>query len=326
MIRQIIVILSLFLVFGACKQPTEESVAPSVPVEQSQPNTGVSLVVLGTIQDAGSPHIGCKRACCANLFDHPDPTRQVVSLGVIDWDHQQTYLFEATPDISRQLKKLTQMASFNQAEMPNGIFLTHAHIGHYTGLQYLGKEATNADQVPVFAMDRMSTYLETNGPWSQLVAQQNIQLQPLIADQPVQLNDQLAVTPLQVPHRDEYSETVGYRIDGPQHKVLFIPDIDKWEKWERSIITQIAEVDFAFIDATFYHGQEINMRDISQIPHPFIIESMELFKDLPEPEKQKIRFIHFNHTNPVLNPESTPYATMKSKGFSMAQYGQIYPL
>ena len=32
-----------------------------------------------------------------------------------------------------------------------------------------------------------------------------------------------SVTPIQVPHRDEYSETAGYIIKGKNKKALFIP-------------------------------------------------------------------------------------------------------
>eukprot|EP00957_Ditylum_brightwellii_P156501 11911053-Ditylum_brightwellii.AAC.1 len=62
---------------------------------------------------------------------------------------------------------------------PDGIFLTHAHIGHYTGLMYLGREALGAVDVPVYAMPRMRSFLKNNGPWSQLVSLGNINIQNL---------------------------------------------------------------------------------------------------------------------------------------------------
>jgi pyrroloquinoline quinone biosynthesis protein B len=307
----------------SCEQPKE--LISNTETIQTPPTTGVSLVVLGTVQDAGSPHIGCKKMCCAALFDNPDPLRQVVSLGVIDSDEQQTYLFEATPDMSRQTKKLKELSGVEH-ELPNGVFLTHAHIGHYSGLMFLGKEATNAPAVPVYAMPRMQNFLETSGPWSQLVSNNNIAIKELAHQKLLPLSAQLSVTPFTVPHRDEYSETVGYKIQGPNKSVLFIPDIDKWSKWEKAIVEAISEVDYAFVDATFYSGAEINTRDISEIPHPFIIESMQLFESLDPSEKQKIHFIHFNHTNPVLDNQSEAYQTVINKGFNVAQIHQRFAL
>ncbi len=294
---------------------------------QNQPKQNeVSIVILGTVQDAGSPHIACKKECCSSLFDHPDAERKVVSLGLIDSKNEKTFLFEATPDITSQVKVLKNSASWEANELPDGTFLTHAHIGHYTGLMYLGKEATNAKKVPVFAMPKMTAFLTQNGPWSQLVFNQNIALNPLEDQKEHQITLQVKVIPFLVPHRDEYSETVGYQIIGPNKKALFIPDIDKWEKWETSIIAEIKKVDYAFLDATFYDTKEINNRDISEIPHPFVMESMELFKNLPASEKKKIYFIHFNHTNPLLNAESKQFKNVIDKGFNIARINQRFDL
>lgn len=285
-----------------------------------------SLVILGTVQDAGSPHIACKKNCCRNLYDHPDKDRKVVSLGLIDPKNKASYLFEATPDMPEQMKILKQYSSFSKNEIPDGIFLTHAHIGHYTGLMYLGKEAMNADSIPVYAMPRMKTFLEENGPWSQLVNTNNISLQEINHQKEIQLTPNLRVVPFTVPHRDEYSETVGYSIIGPNKKALFIPDIDKWEKWNTRIIEAISKVDYAFLDATFYDSEEINHRDISEIPHPFVIESMQLFETLPTSEKLKINFIHFNHTNPLLNPNSEQYQIVIENGFNVARINDVFEL
>ncbi len=288
-------------------------------------NSSVTLVILGTIQDAGSPHIACRKICCESLFDTPDPTRQVVALGLIDSKEQKTYLFEATPDISTQVKTLKKLANSTK-EIPDGIFLTHAHIGHYAGLMYLGKEATNTSNIPVFAMPRMKNYLTTNGPWSQLVSMSNISLQSIENEVPLGLTNQINVTPFVVPHRDEFSETVGYLIEGTSKKALFIPDIDKWSKWTKNIVEEIAKVDLAFVDATFFSGTEINTRDILQVPHPFISESMALFENLSPSEKDKIYFIHFNHTNPVLDKNSDAYKEVLSKGFHVAHFGDLFSL
>jgi len=291
-----------------------------------KPVKDLSLVVLGTAQDAGSPQIGCKKDCCKDLFLHPDPSRKVVSLGIIDPLDKKNYLFEATPDIGSQLYTLNRYAGLDPATLPDGIFLTHAHIGHYTGLMYLGREAINAGMVTVFVMPRMKSFLERNGPWSQLVSAGNISLQTIADLTKVKLNSRLIIQPVLVPHRDEFSETVGYLIRGPHQSALFIPDIDKWEKWKTDISSLIATVDYAFIDGTFYDAKEINNRNIAEIPHPFIIESLERFKTLDPKEKNKIWFIHFNHTNPLLKAESQQRKQLLEQGFHVAEYGQVFPL
>ena len=151
-------------------------------------------------------------------------------------------------------------------------------------------------------------------------------LHPLQNEQAIQLTSDLSIKPVLVPHRDEFSETVGYIINGPKKKALFIPDIDKWEKWKTNIINVIAGVDYAFVDATFYDGEELNNRNMTEIPHPFVVESMALFKDLPISEKNKIYFIHFNHTNPLLNPNSRQSKLVMQNGFHIARMNLVVTL
>lgn len=312
--------LLFLLILISCAQ--KENASTGVNIKNKKTNIkNSSIVILGTIQDAGSPQIGCNKNCCASLFDTPDNNRQVISLGLIDKANNKTYLFEATPDIGKQIKTLSYYKTGEEKEFVDAIFLTHAHIGHYAGLMFLGKEAANTNNIPVYTMPRMKEYLTNNGPWSQLVTRKNILLKGMEDSKTIHLSKELKVTPFLVPHRDEYSETVGYKISGPNKTALFIPDIDKWNKWEKDIIEEIKKIDYAFLDATFYSGKEINNRDITQIPHPFIIESLNKFKDLDETEKNKVIFIHFNHTNPVINPNSEEAKLVKSKGFKI---GEIY--
>jgi pyrroloquinoline quinone biosynthesis protein B len=294
--------------------------------QKSLENQNTSLVILGNVQDAGSPQIGCKKKCCKKLFQSPDKNRKVVSLGLVDGENHKTYLFDATPDISSQIKTLTQLEKVDSSEFTDGIFLTHAHIGHYSGLIYLGKEATDAQNIPVYVMPRMEDFLSNNGPWSQLVKRENIILQKMTPNKPIHISDSISVTPILVPHRDEYSETVGYRIKGPNKSALFIPDIDKWEKWDRNIIEEIKQVDYAFLDATFYSGKEINNRDISHIPHPFVIESLQKFKNLSPSEKNKIIFIHFNHTNPLLDEESQESNYVIRQGYNIGRINDNFEM
>ena len=295
-------------------------------VLQGQDNSDtLSLVVLGTVQDAGSPQIDCNKECCDGLFKQPDPQRKVVSLGLIDAQNQKKYIFEASPDLREQLRYLNSLYP-KESDIPDGIFITHAHIGHYSGLMFLGMEAAHSKDVDVYTMPRMQRFLETNGPWSQLVTKNNIRLNTLEAQKAVSLSNNLKVIPLLVPHRDEYSETVGFIIEGVNKKALFIPDIDKWSHWDVDINKLISEVDYAFLDATFFNSEEIPGRDLSKVLHPFVTDSMNRFADLDPEEKAKVYFIHLNHTNPLLNPESQAYKTVLSKGYHVANFGDIFKL
>ena len=273
------------------------------------------VVVLGTLQDGGSPHMGCEKECCKN----PDASRKVVSLGLIDPVSNKKFLLEASPDFVAQTRMLKAFLPSSAITLPDGIFLTHAHIGHYAGLMFLGREAMNSKAVPVYAMPKMKSFLENNGPWSQLVSLNNILINPLSEGKWENISPSLKVKPILVPHRDEFSETVGFIIEGPHKKLLFIPDIDKWEKWQTAIVSLIKEVDYALIDGTFFNAAEVGNRNIAEIPHPLVEESMQLLGSLPAKEKEKIMFIHFNHTNPLLNEESKEARLVKSKGFRIAK-------
>ena len=155
-----------------------------------------------------------------------------------------------------------------------------------------------------------------------MVNLENISLQKLKSDSTFSLNENIKVKPFLVPHRDKFSETVGYDITINNKSLIFIPDIDKWEKWETNISELIKKADYAFLDATFYKNGELK-RDMSEIPHPFVEESMELFSSLSDADKQKIHFIHFNHTNPLLIEESTAQKEVLKKGFNLAKDGQM---
>jgi pyrroloquinoline quinone biosynthesis protein B len=195
-------------------------------------------------------------------------------------------------------------------------------MGHYTGLMHFGREVMGTDNLPVFAMPKMKTFLEENGPWSQLVKLENINIKALKSDSTFSLNERIKIKPFLVPHRDEFSETVGYEIMINNKSLIFIPDIDKWEKWETNITELIKKVDYAFLDATFYKNGELK-RDMSEIPHPFAEESMDLFSKLSDTDKQKVHFIHFNHTNPLLIGGSKAQKEVFEKGFNLAKEGQI---
>ncbi len=284
------------------------------------------IVVLGNVQDAGYPQAGCMLPCCKAYWQGKEPKKLITSLALVDRKNNKYWLFEATPDITAQLHQVQRYLPAGHAYLPDGIFITHAHIGHYAGLMQLGREAMGAKEVNVWALPRFDSFLRNNGPWSQLVSLKNIQINLLRASEQAVLGGTVRVTPLLVPHRDEYAETAGFVIENNGKKLLFIPDIDKWEKWNRQIIAEIGKVDIAMIDGTFYAGNELPGRNMSEVPHPFVSESMELFKQLPLKEKNKVLFIHFNHTNPLLRKNAIERELVRKAGFGIAEEGMVIPL
>jgi len=281
------------------------------------------VVVLGVAQDAGYPQMGCEAKCCNLALQNDSLKRKVVSLALVDPASKKWWLFEATPDIKEQLQQFKTLSGGFYPFLPAGIFLTHAHIGHYTGLMQLGREVMNTKDVPVYVLPKMKNYLETNGPWSQLVSQKNILITRMAPDSSLKLSDNISIQAFKVPHRDEFSETAGFKISADLKKYLFIPDIDKWDKWEKKITEQVALVDFAFIDATFYEATELKNRKISEVPHPLVTETIQLFSKENMPLRNKIIFIHFNHTNPLMWDKITK-EIVKGMGFGVADEGERY--
>ncbi len=309
---------------GSC---TVESIwaAPSAP---QTARCSVELIVLGAGQDAGAPQFGNP--------DDPawkDPSLRLTatSIAVVNLETSERYLFDATPNITEQLQRLDTLSpSEAKNEGVAGVFLTHAHIGHYAGLMFLGREVAGTSGVPVYAMPRMREFLAQNGPWGQLVELGNIVLKSLEDRTPITISNTIQVTPYRVPHRDEYSETVGYIIQSSQKSALYLPDIDSWEEWDTDFDLRIEDivkqVDLAFIDATFYDDFELPGRDMSLIPHPRVTQSMELLEHLPPETKTGVNFIHYNHTNAIRFHDSDAAKTVTQRGFSIAREGDRHCL
>jgi pyrroloquinoline quinone biosynthesis protein B len=261
------------------------------------------LVVLGVAQDGGHPQPGCRRPCCAKGRHLP------ASAAIVD--EGGGWLIDATPALPEQLERMGVPL--------RGVLLTHAHMGHYTGLLWLGREAMGARDVPLHVMPRLGEFLRTNGPWRQLVELGNVRL---VEGSTATLGGVTAEAVV-VPHRDEYSETVAWRITGPSRSALWLPDIDRWEGF--SLEAELARVDAAWIDGTFWDDGELG-RDMSEIPHPRVRDSLVRLADLPASEREKVRFVHLNHTNPVLDPGSPEAGLVRAAGMAVAWEGERFGL
>jgi pyrroloquinoline quinone biosynthesis protein B len=263
------------------------------------------LAVLGIAQDGGVPHMGCDAGPCAAVRRGERRAEKVACLGLTDGT--RGFLIDATPDLPAQVHALGVRA-------PSGVFLTHAHIGHYAGLVHLGREVAGARGVPVWATPKMREFLASNAPWRALVEDGNVELRD---NADVDLGG-VRVRALQVPHRNEYADTVGYLIEGPRARVLYVPDIDRWEAWDRDVRALVLSVDLAFLDATFASGDELPGRDMSLVPHPLVGDTVARLAGLGP----RVRLTHLNHTNPLLDDPKS----LAEKGFRVAAEGDRHPL
>ena len=283
------------------------------------------IVVLGRAQDGGMPHVGCERPCCTEARE--SGRRELpASLGIIDRKSGRLLLIEATPAIDEQIAMLHEIAGVTgRGRMPvDGVLLTHAHIGHYLGLAHFGREVASTKSVPVHVSPRFAEFLTSNGPWSQLIELKQIVLEVFEPGARFEILPGLWIEPVPVPHRDEFSDTMAYRIHGPQKTLLFAPDIDRWDApsvGPEFIDDLFDGVDVAYIDATFYDGREIPGRNLQMIPHPPMIDSMERFSKHVERNPGSIRFIHLNHTNPALH-DDTVIEEVNARGFMIARPGE----
>jgi pyrroloquinoline quinone biosynthesis protein B len=275
----------------------------------------VEAVVLGIAQDGGVPHLGCAQKLCVEARKDPSRRRRVASLGLIDAASGKRFLIDATPDFE------SQVASFGG--MPDGILLTHAHIGHYLGLAELGREVANARAMPVYCTASMARFLRENGPWRRLVEAKNIAIREVEPGAEFDLTASLRATAVRVPHRDEDSDTVAWIIAGPSKKLLWLPDIDKWEKWDRPIEDVVRTVDYAFLDGTFFSADEISGRSIAEIPHPLVPETVSRLSNVKK--TSRIFFVHLNHTNRLLWDRGE-IGRLSAAGFGVAAEGQRLPL
>lgn len=275
-------------------------------------------VVLGVAQDGGVPHLGCRQALCMEAHRDPSKRKLVASLGLVDPAAGKRFVIDATPDFREQVERL--------GGLPDGILLTHAHIGHYLGLAQLGREVLGAKRLPVYCTPSMARFLRGNGPWKRLVSLENIEIREVAPGVEFALTPSLRATAITVPHRDEDSDTVAWVVSGPARKLLWLPDIDKWEKWDRAIEEIVrAESLLAFVDGTFFSEDEIPGRSIRDIPHPLVPETIARFGGTAPAPPARIFFVHLNHTNRLFWDVSTR-RDLERKGFGIAEEGARFPL
>lgn len=286
--------------------------------------------ILGTAQDGGFPHAACACPRCEGARSVPARRRLVASLAIAVPGEKKVFLVDATPDLREQLDRIADLRDAPAGRVDrapvDGIFLTHAHLGHYTGLAFLGYEAVASSRIPIRCSPRMAAFLRGNGPWAQLVAQENVLLVEVGVGEPVPIGGGVSVSALPVPHREEWSDTVAWRIEGPGTTVLYVPDTDGWDAWDPPLLRVLAGVDVAILDGTFHSAEELPGRDVASIGHPLVEETMRLLSPEVRAGRLRVIFTHFNHSNPLVDPESSARRAVLDAGFEIAEDGAEIPL
>lgn len=289
------------------------------------PTDGLYAVVLGIAQDAGLPHVGCRCARCLAAQGDPAAAEYAASMAIVDARRRpnSVWLVDATPDIKFQLNYLAPALGPHplmpgRLRQPDGLFLTHAHMGHTAGLAQLGPEGMNVGDLPVYASKGLLTVLQETALWRPLLG--NLRLFALAAGVAVDLAPGLSITPLEVPHRDELGAgTFAFRVQGPDGALLYVPDIDDWGRWPLAR-EAIAGVDVILADASFHSADELAGRP--PVAHPLVADTVAFFADLPG----RLILTHLNHTNRLLDRESASRAALAAQGVTVARFGQIIPL
>ena len=308
-------LFSPILFLASCAGTAQQQTSPD-----PQDGSRFDVYVLGRAQDGGLPHLGCEKPCCAQA--RRNGRRETPAcLGIHDRQTDRLVLIEVTPAVEEQIAMLHRLSGVtDRGRAPiDAIMITHAHIGHYAGLIQFGHEVASTKNLPTHISGRMAEFLSENGPWSQLIEFDQLDVITFTpsgeAFEPI---EGLSVKAIAVPHREEFSDTVAFRIEGPVGTVLFCPDVDRWTAHDGLLQELIEGVDVAYIDGTFYDGSELPSRDVSEIPHPTMVDTMNRVE---KDSATSIRFIHLNHTNPAFN-DAELEAEVEARGFGIAQPGQ----
>jgi pyrroloquinoline quinone biosynthesis protein B len=292
---------------------------------------GPYALVLGSVQDGGFPQAGCYTGLCdhGRELHRGGRGRFVTSLALVEPEAERFWLVDATPDITRQMDLIEEPSFRRRAgeRRPfDGIFLTHAHIGHYLGLALLGNEGLGIRDTPVYCTESMAAFLEGNAPWNLMIRQERIRPMPRATDAWHRISDALEVRLLEVPHRNEFADTVALHIRGPWASLLYIPDIDAWERWERDLAREVESVDVALLDASFWSLDELPGRPVEEVPHPLATRTMDLLQDVADRRGTRIVLTHLNNSNPALLEDGPQAAEVARRGFEIAREGMSFAL
>jgi len=281
------------------------------------------VVVMGSAQDEGIPRVTCTCARCHAARRNRSFARTGPSILLKNESLGSAVLIDASPDIRQQLD--AYLPPLGLAHL-SCLFLTHGHIGHYWGLCLFGKEGPDIRDLAVYGSAEMIDLLLNTPSIKYMVDRRNIVLNILRAGETVTLgtatrpdrSDEIVVKGFWVPHRQEFTPTMGFQVTAGSRTMVYIPDVDYWSE---SVLSIIQQSDIALLDGTFYSADELpGAKIVREVPHPPIESSMGRLKEIKNMSGCRIYFTHFNHTNPVIL-EGPEQEKVKQAGFELAYDG-----
>jgi pyrroloquinoline quinone biosynthesis protein B len=266
--------------------------------------------VIGSAQDGGVPQLGCSCERCNYARASIEYTRYPASLAIVS-PGGKLLLIDATPSLPQQLDLLQDLLPSRRSMLPDAVLLTHAHVGHYAGLIFFGREVASVKKLPVYCTERMKCFLELNKPYSYLIERGEIAITAVKCGEALSPDGKLHITPIEVPHRNEDTETVAFMIKS-ERSLFYAPDFDRYSE---AIDRCVRDSDISMLDGCFWSREELHGRVYEEIPHPTIVESRERLRGYED----RVIFTHINHTNPVLNLDCHHRAELERQGFRIAR-------
>lgn len=268
----------------------------------------MKVKVLGNVQDGGVPHLGCSCDVCEKAREDPREQKHVASLLLKENNEKDTirYLIDATPDIRFQIT----------GDYLDGVFISHANLGHLNGTLYFGEEGIDADRVSIYCNEGVENYMMNNDPFRMLVDRQNIEIRNFENGDSEDLQGG-EITVENHEHPQVNHDTTSYWIQGEKKTLYYISDITEFN---REILESIQKADIAIIDGTFYTENEIDR--FEEVPHPPIKQTIKKTSDFDT----EIHFTHLNHTNPALREDSEERISIEEQGYGVVEQGQVFEI
>jgi pyrroloquinoline quinone biosynthesis protein B len=256
------------------------------------------------------PQVGCSCERCTYAKTGIEHIRYPASLAIVS-PSGKLLLIDATPSLPQQLDLLWDLLPSRRNRLPDAVLLTHAHVGHYAGLIFFGKEIASTKELPVYCARQMRRFLESNKPYRYLIERGEITINDLKRGETLTFDGTLHITPVEVPHRNEDAETLAFVIRSEKN-LFYAPDFDRYTE---TIDRCVRDSDISMLDGCFWSEEELLGRVYDEIPHPTIMESRKRLRGYED----RVIFTHMNHTNPVLNRDGLCRTELEKQGFRIAR-------
>lgn len=268
----------------------------------------MKVEVLGNTQDGGVPHLECSCDLCSKARENPEEAKHNASIMVKDSDEEDSfrYLIDATPDVRYQIT----------GEYLDGVFISHGHLGHITGLLQFGEEGCNKTDLPLYVSDKTENYIRKNDPFRLLIDKGNVEIMNFNDEDEVDIRGG-CIEAFEAKHNRVNTDTLSFMIHGEEKTLFYIADIHEWTE---KTLNLMQKADIAIVDGTFWNEEEIERYE--EVPHPVMKETMHL----AEGWDTDIYFTHLNHTNPALREDTDERQEIQERGFGVVEEGMEFEL